>query len=278
MVKFTLEELKRDALLTRAAAISFRILLSLFPAMLVLFAIIPLIPIHGFGNTLLDQLQGIMPEEAFHLISSSMHEIATRIHPGILSIGVLLSINFSVQAVLGLVGSFNKTHFTFRRRSGFQRILVAFKITGLLFLLFLVSVFFVIYGGRLVRTFMHHAGATSAFTFLSLSVLKWLIIIFFYYLGISLIYFYGPAVNTRWRFFSAGSTLATMLSIIVSVLFSFFINNFGRLNQIFGSIGALIMIMLWILYNSLSLLIGFELNTSIDFNKQKRKDPPDPAS
>lgn len=266
---FTLMEFKRDALSVRAASIAFRFLLSMFPAMLVIFTIIPFIPIDGFGTSLLNQLKAIMPHDAFSLISSSISEIMTKQHSGVLTIGIVMSLNFSVGAVMNMMNSFDKAYSGFRKRTGTEKILVALKITALLFLLFFISVALVILGGKLIHWLMTLMHAKSSLTYWSFQIMKWITIVFTFYLGISLIYFYGPAVHARWRFFSAGSTLAALLSILVSVLFSIFVNNFSRFNQIFGSIGTFIVIMLWMFYNALALLIGFELNASIDINKRR---------
>jgi membrane protein len=85
----------------------------------------------------------------------------------------------------------------------------------------------------------------------------------------SFLYYFGPSIKGRWKFFSAGSSLATILMIIVSLGFAFYVNNFGQYNKVYGSIGTLIVIMLWIQFNSIILLIGFELNASIRNAKHK---------
>src|SRR6185295_16604851 len=100
-----------------------------------------------------------------------------------------------------------------------------------------------------------------------LTIFRWIIIVFIYYFSISLIYYYGPARHTRWQFFSSGSTLATILLIIVSMAYSWLINQFGNSNKLYGSIGTLLVTQLRIYYNSLGLLIGFELNASIEVNE-----------
>src|SRR5207302_2523526 len=89
------------------------------------------------------------------------------------------------------------------------------------------------------------------------------------FFAISFLYYYAPAVKKRWRFVSAGSTFATALTILVCVGFAYFVNNFGQYNKLYGSIGTLIVIMLWIYFNSIILLLGFELNTSIDMAKKE---------
>ena len=93
---------------------------------------------------------------------------------------------------------------------------------------------------------------------------KWLVIILLFLCAISIIYYFGPALKKRWRFISPGSLLASFLCILTSVGFGIFVNNFGRYNKVYGSIGTLIVIMLWIYYNAVILIIGFELNASID--------------
>jgi membrane protein len=98
---------------------------------------------------------------------------------------------------------------------------------------------------------------------------KWLIVVALFFSAISFLYYYAPSQKKRWRFISAGSTLATIFSILVSIGFAYFVNHFGKYNKIYGSIGTLIVVMLWIYFNSLILILGFELNASID-NAKKR--------
>jgi len=98
-------------------------------------------------------------------------------------------------------------------------------------------------------------------------VSKWIFSLAIVYLGITLIYRYGSALRQKVKWINTGAILATILSIISSLLFSFFINNFGRYNEIYGSIGALLVLLLWIQINVFVVLVGFELNASIAVNK-----------
>jgi len=92
---------------------------------------------------------------------------------------------------------------------------------------------------------------------------KWLVILLLFFFAFAFLFYYAPARKTKFRFISAGGTLATILSILISVGFSFYINNFGKYNTLYGSIGTLIVVMLWFYFMALILLIGFELNVSI---------------
>jgi membrane protein len=118
-----------------------------------------------------------------------------------------------------------------------------------------------------IRWMFHHGWLKNKTQLFIILTFKWLVIAALLFFTISFIYYYGPAKKRKWRFISAGSTLATCLSILTSIGFSYFVNNFGQYNKLYGSMGTLIVVLLWIYFNSLILLIGFELNASI--NKAK---------
>lgn len=97
---------------------------------------------------------------------------------------------------------------------------------------------------------------------------RWFILVVIYFVTISILYRYGPATAKKWKFFSAGSWMATILAILTFWGFAFYINNFGNYNKLYGSIGTLIVLMIWLYLNSLIILVGFELNASIDLSKR----------
>jgi membrane protein len=100
---------------------------------------------------------------------------------------------------------------------------------------------------------------------------RWALLGVLYFITVSILYRYGPAHAKKWKFFSAGSWLATVLAFLTIWGFSFYINNFSSYNKIYGSIGTLIVVMIWLYLNSLILLIGFELNASVDLSKRSVK-------
>jgi membrane protein len=105
-----------------------------------------------------------------------------------------------------------------------------------------------------------------------LTLLRWIITIGLFFYGIAIIYKYGPSVKKRWHTVSPGSIIATVLTIITTSAFSFWVNHFGNYNQVYGSIGTLLILMLLIYMNSLILLIGFELNVSITYLKAEAEE------
>ncbi len=269
---FLFKEFQRDAINVRAGSVAYSFMLSLFPAMMIIFSIIPYIPIQAYRDTLMNSLQQFMPHNAYQAIFTTIYDIINNQRTGVLSIGIILALYYSSTGVIGLINSFDKVYPSFRQRNFWMKTLVSFKITIFLFLLLILSVVMIVAGEYVIQYVMNLIGVKGGSAYFILASVKWLIIILLFYFSISMIYFYAPAMHRRFRFFSAGSTVATFLSILTSLGFSFFINNFSNYNKLYGSIGTLIVIMLWLYYNSLVLLIGFELNASIEINKHLKNE------
>ena len=137
-----------------------------------------------------------------------------------------------------------------------------------------ISLITIVEGNLLLKMLLKNFKILTPFNFIILSTLKWFIIILLFFNSISFIYYYGPAVKKKFRFVSAGSTLATFLVIVISIGFSYFVNNFGHYNRFYGSIGTIIALQIYIYLNAFALLLGFELNASIAINKNIREHLP----
>jgi len=141
----------------------------------------------------------------------------------------------------------------------------------ILSILIIIAITLIISGSWLLDYLVKEKMLESAFTINTLLITKWVIIIALFFFMISFLYYLAPAKRERYRFISAGSTLATLLFIVTSVGFNYYISNFSQYNKLYGSIGTLIIILMWIYINSIVLLIGFELNVSImNAGKQKK--------
>lgn len=267
VLSFLFMEMGRDSILVRASSISFNFFVSIFPAILVIFTIIPYIPVPTFQAVLLHNLSDVLPSNVYRLLNETINDIVTRQQGGLLSLSIILAIYYASRGVISLMNAFDKALPTFRKRNFINNQLVAFKILLLLFLLLLVSITLFIGGEGLIKWVMHQLQAENSTTYLWFTAIRWFSVLVIVYFSIALIYYFGPATHKRWRFFSAGSTLATALSILSSLIFSWIIDQFGQYNKLYGSIGTLVVLMIWLNYNSLCLLIGFELNASIEMNK-----------
>ena len=178
---------------------------------------------------------------------------------GLLSLGLLLALFFASNAMMGVMRSFNKNYIDFKKRRGWHNRVIAIRLTALIFCLVLGCLILLITQGQVLRWMgMKDHGWRQVIFYV-----RWVFIVAMVFFSISFIYKYAPAVHKRWRLVSPGSILATTLCILASIGFSTFVNNFGRYNALYGSIGTIIVLMALIYINSLALLVGFELNVSI---------------
>lgn len=265
---FFWKEVTQDRLATRAKSIAYSFFIALFPAIIFLFTLIPFIPIEGFQSNLLGLIEDLLPtDSAFDALLGPISEIIYRPQNSLLSISLLFAFYFSTDGVLAIMDSFDKRYSLFIQRNFIIKRWIAFKLTLLLFLLFLVSIALIIAGQEFMIWLKELLHIRSQGVQIGIEILRYLIIISLFFFTIGTIFRYAPATKRNWKYFSPGTSLATFLSLVASIGFSFFVSNFGRYNQIYGSIAAVIIVLIWLYINALSLLIGFELNASIYYNK-----------
>lgn len=264
VVKVFVKELQKDKIGPRASAVSFNFLLAFFPFMIFLFSLIPVIPINGLQEEIFELLKSVLPEEAFLLARETIEETISKKRVDLLSFGFLAMILFSTNGVNAMLKTFSKINPAFKARSFLREYGVALILTLMLSILFVLSISLAIFGSYLIRLLLEKLSvANSDLLFYLLLSFKWLFIILIYFFAISLIYYFGPALKTKWKFISLGGTVATILSISASLGFGLYVNQFGQYNKLYGSIGTVMMIMVWMYINSLVLMLGFELNNSI---------------
>lgn len=274
--KFFVQEIQKFDLFTRANSIAYSLFLSLFPFIIALFTLIPWLKttfLHylpggeNFDDYLQSEIQKIMPGNAGDQLFGFIEDITNNPRIGLLSLGFLSSIYFSSNGILSLLRAFDKTYEDFAKWNGWKVRWVSITLTLQLSLLLIASVILVILGQSFVKIINNwlHLGS---FIELSLNVVRWVVIISLYYVSIALIYRNGAAVIRRFRFFTPGAALASFLCLVSSIIFSMYVDMFNTYNRLYGSIGAIIVLMLWIQMNVMSVLIGFELNASIVINKR----------
>ncbi|HQU56981.1 MAG TPA: YihY/virulence factor BrkB family protein, partial [Chitinophagaceae bacterium] len=260
VTKFFITQVRTIGMTERASAISFNFVMAIPPALIFLFTLLPFIPItHLFEIQLYGLIKDIIPGEKNNTdIISFLQDFINKPRNGLLSLSFILSIFFSSNALMGIMRSFNKNYIGFRKRTGLQIRSVAIKITLILFLLVIVSILLLI-GREAILKWLGIENETIRFIILNA---RWLIIVLLFFTTISLIYRMAPAVHKKWRFINPGSILATFLMLMMTLLFSWWVSRFGTYNQLYGSIGTILIVMVMIFINSIVLLIGFELNVS----------------
>lgn len=272
VVTFFRREMKNISLAERAAAISFNFLLAIPPFFIFLFTLVPFIPMKNIEPALYELAESITPNYNTYIIVRDMiHDFLYTHRNGLLSIAFLTGYFYSSNAVMGIMRSFNKVQRGFRQRKWWQRRLLALQLTALLSFLLIIAVVLIIVQGKILGTIFDALHIQNAFIRSSIDAVRWALIVLLFFSIIAVIYRFAPATPKRWKFITPGSTLATVLMILATLGFSFFVNNFGNYNKIYGSVGTILILMLWVFFNSFILLVGFELNVGIQTLKARSK-------
>lgn len=270
VIRFIVQESINDDIITRARSVAFSFFLSIFPSILILISVGALLPF-DLVPWLQSVLQGVLPETAENFLFDVIGDLEQLPHSGLLSIGFLLAIYFSSSGVNTLMTGFSKSYpSTFKQRSWIRQQFVAILLTGILFMLLIVTTILLLTGNFLIAWLVDRVEMGIAPTIL-IQLLKWVIIISLFYSIIAMIYKIGPALRKKFKFFSPGATVATVITILITLGFSVYVNNFGTYNKLYGSIGAVIVLMVWLQLICTIILLGFELNASIAVNKDLRE-------
>jgi membrane protein len=271
VIVFFIRGIQKGAITSRASSFSFNFFLAVFPAIIFFFTIIPYIPIAGFQDTLLELLRDFIPEKVYGAVEETLFDIIKRPHGGLLSVGFILAMYFSTNSINSLIESFNQTYHTIETRSAFKQRLVSILLVLILSVLVIVAIVLMIVGPIVLRFLVSKDIFHNDFTLRLIIIGKWIIVVALFFFAFSFLYYLAPAKRSRFHFISAGSTLATLLTILTSVGFNYYANNFIRYNSLYGSIGTLMIVMLWIYFNAIIVLVGFELNASIYRARDERK-------
>lgn len=271
VINFFFQELKKESLIVRANAMAFSFFLSLFPSLIFLFTLLPYLPIDDLIVTFKRSIQQVMPSQGAEYLFLIIDQVTSIPRGGLLSLGLLLAIFFASNGIQTMLRGFYKSYeVSYKIRSGLQTRWVSIRLTLFLGVLLICSLILIVIGRGTLDHLLIGASINWVSGF-SLIVLRWVVLLALYYAGLSIIYRYGPALKRRVKFFSPGTTLATTLSIASSIAFSFYVSKFNTYDRVYGSLGALIVMMLWLQINSLILLIGYELNASIAINRDRMK-------
>jgi membrane protein len=268
VVVFFILEIQKTSLANRAAALAYNFMLALFPAIIFLFTLIAYIPIKGFQKSLLDLFALIMPVNAYNAFHDTIFDIIARQNGKLLSIGFLTALYFATNGVSNLMQAFNKSSLILETRTWLKRRFIALLLTIVISLALLVAIVIMIAGQSVIRFIKHELNSDAEFWFWLIAFSRWLIILVIFFTSICILYRYGPSNKQKWKFINPGSILATSLAVLTSIGFTYYTNNFSSYNTVYGAIGTLIVVMIYMYLNSMILLIGFELNASVDLSKR----------
>jgi membrane protein len=261
---FFFRSLTKGAITQRAAAISFNFFLALFPAILFFFTLIPYIPIDNFQATLMALIEDSVPRATFHTIETTVMEIVMRPHDSLMSIGFFMALFFATNGFKSIMTAFETSVYNEEDRPFFKTQLVALFLLIITSLVTIITISLITFN-RVFLDFLveYKFLKNNEFYYWLIYVVNIILEVLMIFFSVSFIYYYAPVNRKQYRFISAGSTFATILFVLTFIGFDAYITHFSRYNVLYGSIGTLIIILMWIYVNSIVLLIGFELNASI---------------
>ncbi len=262
-----IKKLSNDEIITRANAVAFSFTTAIFPAIIFLFTLVPFI--QNFfpeitNDVIIGFLEDILPTNLYQEAKVTIQDIIVRKRGGLLSFGFVLALILSTNGMVNLMKAFNACYKTKETRGNLRMRVTA---TGLIFLLsisVIVAVTLLVVGQQFLNNTEIRDTVADIISIDLIFVFRFLILFAVFQIAISFIYYFAPTVHTRWHFFSVGSVFASLSCILASFGLSFYVNNFGAYNTLYGSIGVLLVLMLWLFILSLILLVGFEMNAAID--------------
>lgn len=263
VAKFFFQGLSKGSVTARASSIAFSFFLSIFPMIIVFFTIIPFIPINDFQDSLLNFINNVIPDQAEPVIRSTMNDIILRPRGQLLSLTFALALIFAINGFDSIIDGFNNTVHSLETRSWIKQKLISLLLFFIISIILVISIVLLTTGTFLLEYLVEKHVFSSMVNVYLVQFGKWLILVSMFFFTISFIYYLAPARSSKFRFISAGSSLATFLTVIATVGFNFYVSNFSSYNALYGSIGTLLIVLVWIYFNALILLIGFELNASI---------------
>ena len=246
----------------RAAAMTYRVFFALIPMMMTLFAGISFLG-PSVKNTLLDFIQSMVPEYVWPAVENMITGIINKHNGTLLSFSLLFSI-FTIFNSMNLsINILNTTYFNIGKRSLLKqlRVIAMILLIWLCIILLCIGVF--IAAEAYVYRAHHYVIQSPKLLTAGIHVAKWLLLFFLVYLFISSFYYLAPASHKHFKFFSAGSTFATIAMLLVLGAMSIFVSNFSNYNALYGSLGAVFAILMWLYWNHMFILIGYDLNVSI---------------
>lgn len=265
-------EIEDDNVFNGAAALAYYWMLAIFPAAIFLLSLLPFLPVPNLEDAIMDLLRQAMPQEAATLFTNVVSEVTSTTSGGLLSFGLLFTLWSASSGLYAIMQQLNITYDVKEGRSFLKVRGVALLLTIMFFVMIIGAFGLVVFGGVL-QDWLAGILGESPILLGFFSALRWVIIACLILLGFAMIYYYGPDVEQRFQFITPGSLIGALLLIGASVAFSFYVSNFGDYTATYGSIGAVIILLLWLYLAGLVILLGSEVNALLeDYNPQgKRK-------
>ena len=260
-----------DGLEMRAAAVTFRFLLALFPLIVTFFSLIPFVPIENFQQDILTYIHLFLPDQVYTFFEPALNDLIVHKRTVLISIGFIVTIYFASSGFGALLEAFSISYQNAAKRKLIRHALLSISIIFILLILIALLTVVSGFGSLAIKYLVQTGWIDNNFAFYALTALQYIIIVFLYYCTISILYNFGHTAREKWSYFSVGTTSATVLIIFLQEFYSIYLSKFASFDKLYGPLGAILGFLLFFYYLFFFLIAGFELNASIDKSSRYRK-------
>lgn len=247
----------------RASAVAYSLTLALFPAIIFLFTLIPYIPIKDLDQLIMEMLRENIPRGIYNDADQTIMDIISRPRKGVLSFGFIFAMIASTNGMMSLMRSFDMVYQDHETR-GFLKIRgVAILLTLLLVVVLFLSVVLLIVGDAVMNLLGEWHIIKDNWLIALLNITRYLVSFGALMLTISIVYRFAPSHGRQNNFVNVGSIVASVLILTATYGFSFYLSRFSSYNKLYGSIGTMIALMIWLYLLAFVIILGFEINASI---------------
>jgi len=244
----------------RAASISYRLLLAFFPAMILLLSVLPHTPLET--KDVMDALLLFFPGETVSLFELTVNDLLEKSHVSILSIGFVLTVIYASSSVNAILAGFNASYLLEKKGSPMLYYLISLFLLVILVVMLGIAVLLIGFSGQGL-TWLSNNGWLPGELLPWLNIARWTMSLILVYFSVSILYHFGNPDRDKWRTFTPGATMTTILIVLLSVGFGAFITYLDSYNRLYGSLGTFLLLLVWVNANSSILLLGFEFNVSV---------------
>ena len=271
LLKRTFAETLADDVFNLAAQQAYYFFFALFPALLAMISIASFFPVENLVDNISGMLGRVAPQDVVEIVTNQIKKISAGNAGGVLTIAFLFTLWSSSSAVVAVCGTLNAAYDITESRPWWKVRLTAIGLTIALALFILLSMTLILVGPALAERLASQMGLGAAFEW-TWKILQWPVVFLLITTAVAIVYYFAPDADQSWVWITPGSVFATVLWILSSLGFRLYITNFSNYNETYGTIGGVMVLLLWFYVSGIALLIGAELNAEIEHASPYGKD------
>jgi len=268
VLRFFVKGLVNGSVSIRSAAISFRLLVAVFPAIILLLSILPYTPLRA--EDVIDMLRIFFPGETVVIFEQTVEDLLDKTQGTLMSITFVLTLIYASSSINAILSGFNASYLIENKGPTWYSSLMSIVLMIVLVLMLGFAVLLIGFSGQAI-SWLYAEGLLPGEVVLWLNVVRWLLSLLLVYFSVSILYHFGNPDTDKWRTLTPGATMSTILIVIISIAFSWIITYLDSYNRLYGSIGTFLALLVWVNANSSVLLLGFEFNASVHKARNQAK-------